>query len=95
MASSAINDQIPTRPEDSATSKPLPAIQETVLSSEDRTNLRIVAPDLTVPNTRLQEGLAKAIPDPEARDELLEQLNVIAIKMDFHKTGTFYLKESV
>jgi len=28
-------------------------------------------------------------------EELLEQLNVIAIKMDIHKNGVLYLKEAV
>ncbi len=29
------------------------------------------------------------------KDELLEQINVLAIKMDIHKNGILYLKESV
>ena len=33
--------------------------------------------------------------DFDSKDEVLEQLNVLAIKMDLHKNGILYLKESV
>ena len=32
---------------------------------------------------------------PEVRDELMDQINILAMKMDLHKNGILYLKESV
>ena len=77
----------------------LPTIHETEQSVDDKAdvdkNLAAVQPFKIELSGTLSPENEEMEFDSENRDELLEQLNVIGIKMDIHKSGMLYLKEAV
>ncbi len=79
---------------DTAPFRRLPTISESDISAEDRPELDKVDPTTGSINKKQTAG-QEPEPAMERDEQLREQLNLIAIKMDLHKNGVLYLREAV